>query len=189
MATSPLIVKVLFFDAQGNFTRSWERDFSTASELNSMSTSNLFVNTHHVTRLEGNLPEPEYIQLMPLGALHFITALVLINPHGESMGLSAVWPFGRHEESRTSPAQPILSSAAFLSSIKMSPEEWKQSLTAINPKPNTAMAPIHCSISHRAIPRLKSHYFSSQLFIPALQIFAISDNIPFHVQLMAPLAS
>ncbi|KAK0452431.1 hypothetical protein EV421DRAFT_1888171 [Armillaria borealis] len=73
---------------------------------------------------------------------------------------------------RTRPAQPILSNPAFLSSIKTSPEEWKQSLTTINPKPNTAAAPIHCS-----------------LFIPAVQIFAISDNIPFHVQLTAPLAS
>ncbi|KAK0449746.1 uncharacterized protein EV420DRAFT_762730 [Desarmillaria tabescens] len=73
---------------------------------------------------------------------------------------------------RTRPAQPMLSNPAFLSSVKMSPEEWKQSLMTINPKPNTAAAPIHCS-----------------LFIPAVQIFAVSDNIPFHVQLTAPLAS
>ncbi|KAK0203548.1 hypothetical protein DFS33DRAFT_1261908 [Desarmillaria ectypa] len=73
---------------------------------------------------------------------------------------------------RTRPAQPMLSNPAFLSSVKTSPEEWKQSLTTIKPKPNTAAAPIYCS-----------------LFIPAVQIFALSDNIPFHVQLTAPLAS
>lgn len=62
---------------------------------------------------------------------------------------------------RTRPAQPILSNPAFLSSIKTSPEEWKQSLTTINPKPNTTAAPIHCSVSHRAVPRPKSHFLSS----------------------------
>jgi hypothetical protein len=70
---------------------------------------------------------------------------------------------------RTRPLQPVLSSPfPFLSTVKSSPEEWFQITSTISTKSNT-IGPIDC-----------------HLFIPAVQTFALSDTIPFYLQLIGP---
>ncbi|SJL10153.1 uncharacterized protein ARMOST_13537 [Armillaria ostoyae] len=71
---------------------------------------------------------------------------------------------------RTRPERPTLSIPLF-SGIKSSPEEWSQTLVTVKTKANTRV------------------FLPSQLFVPSVQTFAISDIIPFHVQLSGPLAS
>ncbi|KDQ62637.1 hypothetical protein JAAARDRAFT_189931 [Jaapia argillacea MUCL 33604] len=74
---------------------------------------------------------------------------------------------------RTRPPQPILpSSLSFRSIVKTSPEEWFQVICQMDARTNSGFAPIDC-----------------HLFIPAIQIYAISDTIPFFLQLRAPKES
>ncbi|KDQ62638.1 hypothetical protein JAAARDRAFT_121787 [Jaapia argillacea MUCL 33604] len=74
---------------------------------------------------------------------------------------------------RTRPCQPILpSSLSFRSTVKTSPEEWFQVISQMDARSNSGFAPIDC-----------------HLFIPAVQIYAISDTIPFFLQLRAPKES
>jgi hypothetical protein len=71
------------------------------------------------------------------------------------------------------PQQPILSSPfPFLSTVKSLPEEWFQITTTICPKAISDIEPIDC-----------------HLFIPVVQTFALTDTIPFHLQLIAPSKS
>ncbi|KAG7451594.1 uncharacterized protein BT62DRAFT_991108 [Guyanagaster necrorhizus] len=72
---------------------------------------------------------------------------------------------------RARPERPTLSIPLF-SGIKSSPEEWTQTLVTMKTKVNTRICPVQCN-----------------LFVPSVQTFAISDIIPFHVQLTGPLAS
>ncbi|KAF8916505.1 hypothetical protein CPB85DRAFT_1250904 [Mucidula mucida] len=69
-------------------------------------------------------------------------------------------------------ASDAAESIIVLTSVKTSPEEWRQTLTVVNTKPNVNVQPIHCN-----------------LFIPAVQTFSVSDSIPFHIQMTAPSAS
>lgn len=74
---------------------------------------------------------------------------------------------------RTRPPQPVLSSPfPFLSTVKSLPEEWFQITSTICAKSFSDAQPIDC-----------------HLFIPAVQMFALSDTIPFYLQLIAPSKS
>ncbi|KAJ7495386.1 hypothetical protein FB451DRAFT_1478126 [Mycena latifolia] len=74
---------------------------------------------------------------------------------------------------RTRPGRPIqLPISDFLTDIKVMPEEWRQTTAVLAPRPTCTLPPVHL-----------------QLFIPAVEIFALGDTIPFHVQLTGPVAS
>ncbi|KAF8500873.1 hypothetical protein F5888DRAFT_1677101 [Russula emetica] len=74
---------------------------------------------------------------------------------------------------RTRPSQPVLSSPfPFLDTVKSVPEEWFQITSTIAAKSVSNIEPIDC-----------------HLFIPAVQTFALSDTIPFYLQLIAPSKS
>ncbi|KAJ7488363.1 hypothetical protein FB451DRAFT_1227118 [Mycena latifolia] len=76
---------------------------------------------------------------------------------------------------RTRPGRPIQPAISdFFTDIKVMPEEWRQTTTMLapKPKPKSALAPVHL-----------------HLFIPAAEIFALGDTIPFHVQLTGPVES
>lgn len=68
------------------------------------------------------------------------------------------------------PPQPILPSPfPFLSTIKSLPEEWFQITSTMAVKSHSDILPIDC-----------------HLFIPVVQTFALTDTIPFYLQLIAP---
>lgn len=68
------------------------------------------------------------------------------------------------------PPQPILPSPfPFLSTIKSLPEEWFQVTSTMAVKSRSDIEPIDC-----------------HLFIPVVQTFALTDTIPFYLQLIAP---
>ncbi|KAJ3765586.1 hypothetical protein FB446DRAFT_454237 [Lentinula raphanica] len=58
------------------------------------------------------------------------------------------------------------------SDVKISPEEWHQTMSVIKSRKPAATPAVHC-----------------HLFIPSVRVFALSDTIHFHVQLTGPLAS
>ncbi|KAH7927815.1 hypothetical protein BV22DRAFT_1118028 [Leucogyrophana mollusca] len=74
---------------------------------------------------------------------------------------------------RSRPQTPMLpSDLPFMSTVKSSPEEWHQVVCAMNSVQSSSLAPIQCL-----------------LFIPAIQVYALTDTIPFHLQLRAPRPS
>jgi hypothetical protein len=78
-----------------------------------------------------------------------------------------------------------------LSTIKPSPEEWRQVVSTMRTRPNSRVKPIECHVNGT----LKSSIGHAltiaiiKLFIPSSQIYGVSDAIPFHVQLAGPLSS
>ncbi|EIW74690.1 hypothetical protein CONPUDRAFT_147670 [Coniophora puteana RWD-64-598 SS2] len=70
------------------------------------------------------------------------------------------------------PAPMIPSELPFMSTVKSSPEEWHQIMCSMQSVYSSDLAAIQCC-----------------LFIPAVQIFALSDAIPFHIQFHGPEAS
>ncbi|KAL0956445.1 hypothetical protein HGRIS_002593 [Hohenbuehelia grisea] len=73
---------------------------------------------------------------------------------------------------RSRPHRPILPINSLFSTIKPLPEEWRQIVTEIRPRPDSNLQPISC------------HFF-----IPSVQTFGLSDTIPFHIQLTGSLES
>jgi len=73
---------------------------------------------------------------------------------------------------RTRPNRPIILLDTVFSSIKPVPEEWLQIVANMNTRPNSDMKPIEC-----------------HLFIPSIQTYALTDTIPFHLQLCSSLKS
>ncbi|KAF8200996.1 hypothetical protein BJ912DRAFT_843974 [Pholiota molesta] len=78
---------------------------------------------------------------------------------------------------RTRPNRPIVLLDTVVASIKPVPEEWLQVVSTMNvrPIPNSKlleMRPIEC-----------------HLFIPSIQTFALTDTIPFHLQLCSSIRS
>ncbi|KAH7909826.1 hypothetical protein BJ138DRAFT_1114654 [Hygrophoropsis aurantiaca] len=68
---------------------------------------------------------------------------------------------------RCRPHAPLLPShLPFMSTVKSSPEEWHQVMTIMKTSRASGLTPVECL-----------------LFIPAVQIYALSDTIPFHLQL------
>jgi len=59
-----------------------------------------------------------------------------------------------------------------LSTIKPFPEEWRQLVATMQTRSKSGVDPIEC-----------------HLFIPSVQVYGVSDTIPFHVQLTGPLSS
>ncbi|KAF8271979.1 hypothetical protein EI94DRAFT_1770120 [Lactarius quietus] len=77
-------------------------------------------------------------------------------------------PFTYRSQCR--PPQPILPSPfPFLSTIKSLPEEWFQVTSTMAVKLHSDIQPIDC-----------------HLFFPVVQTFALTDTIPFYLQLIAP---
>ncbi|KAF7367882.1 hypothetical protein MSAN_00852900 [Mycena sanguinolenta] len=68
---------------------------------------------------------------------------------------------------RTHPWRPIQHSSDFLLDVKRMPEEFRQSVTPLLPRPHISTA----------LP------MDLQLFLPTVEIFGLDDIIPFHVQL------
>ncbi|EPQ51099.1 hypothetical protein GLOTRDRAFT_49369 [Gloeophyllum trabeum ATCC 11539] len=74
---------------------------------------------------------------------------------------------------RSRPHRPILSpSLSFRHTMKVAPEEWFQVTSTMPARTGSGVEPLDC-----------------HLFIPAVQIYGISDTIPFYVQLRGPAAS
>ncbi|KAG1748564.1 hypothetical protein EDB19DRAFT_1893674 [Suillus lakei] len=84
---------------------------------------------------------------------------------------SLVVPVCYHPRSR--PHTPILpSDIPFMTTVKSSPEEWYQVLSTMNATQSSRLTPVQCL-----------------LFIPSVQIYPLSETIPFHLQLRAPSSS
>ncbi|KAJ6505343.1 hypothetical protein C8R45DRAFT_817570 [Mycena sanguinolenta] len=75
---------------------------------------------------------------------------------------------------RTRPWRPIQPSSDFLSDVKRMPEEFRQILASLVPRP-----PHTCT----ALP------MDLQLFLPTVEVFGMDDIIPFHVQLTGRVSS
>ncbi|KAG1818490.1 uncharacterized protein BJ212DRAFT_1269010 [Suillus subaureus] len=84
---------------------------------------------------------------------------------------SLVVPVCYHPCSR--PHTPMLpSDAPFMATVKSSPEEWHQVLSSMNATKSSGLTPVQCL-----------------LFIPSVQVYPLSETIPFHLQLRAPSSS
>ncbi|KAJ7121631.1 hypothetical protein C8R44DRAFT_705551 [Mycena epipterygia] len=74
---------------------------------------------------------------------------------------------------RTRPNRPIQPPVSdFLADIKVMPEEWRQTIVRVDPRPKSTLGAVYL-----------------HLFIPTAEIFALCDTIPFHVQLTGPVDS
>ncbi|KAG6850432.1 hypothetical protein H0H93_013304 [Arthromyces matolae] len=76
------------------------------------------------------------------------------------------------DEPRSRANRPILSTPAFYSTLKTCPEEWHQAISGFQSK----------SAKDQSQIQLNAH-----LFIPVSRVYALSDTIPFHIQLTGPL--
>lgn len=84
---------------------------------------------------------------------------------------SLVVPVCYHPRSR--PHTPMLpSDVPFMATVKSSPEEWHQVLYTMDTTKSSRLAPVQCL-----------------LFIPSVQVYPLSETIPFHLQLRAPSSS
>ncbi|KAF9257957.1 hypothetical protein L218DRAFT_1005570 [Marasmius fiardii PR-910] len=70
---------------------------------------------------------------------------------------------------RSRPPRPITIGDCLLSTVKVCPEEWQQSVTSIEPRltGSNSLQSICC-----------------QLFLPSVGVFELKETIPFHVQLV-----
>ncbi|KAF5372109.1 hypothetical protein D9758_005034 [Tetrapyrgos nigripes] len=73
---------------------------------------------------------------------------------------------------RDRPLYAVSSGISFFSSLKIAPEEWHQTVSAIKPRLEGTVPPIDCS-----------------LFVPSLKVYGLSDIIPVHVNLTGPIQS
>ncbi|KAJ7657794.1 hypothetical protein DFH06DRAFT_1044974 [Mycena polygramma] len=73
---------------------------------------------------------------------------------------------------RTRPWRPIQPSTDFLADVKRMPEEFRQVVSQVTPRPKSTVQPIDV-----------------HLFLPMVEIFGLEDTIPFHVQLTGPVSS
>ncbi|KAJ6501830.1 hypothetical protein DFH09DRAFT_1441523, partial [Mycena vulgaris] len=73
---------------------------------------------------------------------------------------------------RMRPWRPTLHPSDFFSDVKIMPEEWRQVVTEMEPRQNSALQPV-----------------DMHLFLPMVETFGLEDTIPFHVQLTGPVAS
>ncbi|KAG2066324.1 hypothetical protein BDR04DRAFT_1170145 [Suillus decipiens] len=82
-----------------------------------------------------------------------------------------VVPICYHPRSR--PHAPMLpSDVPFMTTVKSSPEEWHEVLSTVNATKSSGLTPVQCL-----------------LFIPSVQVYPLSESIPFHLQLRAPSSS
>ncbi|KAJ7780129.1 hypothetical protein DFH07DRAFT_875746 [Mycena maculata] len=73
---------------------------------------------------------------------------------------------------RMRPWRPIQPSSDFFSDVKTMPEEWRQVVWQMKPRPKSSLQPLDL-----------------HLFLPTVEIFGLKDMIPFHVQLTGPVAA
>ncbi|CAK5270920.1 unnamed protein product [Mycena citricolor] len=73
---------------------------------------------------------------------------------------------------RSQPAAPIHPVSDFFLDIKTMPEEFRQIVWQLTPRPKSSVDPLDL-----------------QLFLPASGVFALDDTLPFHVHLSGPRAS
>ncbi|TFK20981.1 hypothetical protein FA15DRAFT_673023 [Coprinopsis marcescibilis] len=71
---------------------------------------------------------------------------------------------------RTRPNRPIVMVDTIFASIKPVPEEWKQLILTMGTRSGSKCRPVEC-----------------HLLLPSIQTFAISDTVPFHLQLRGSL--
>ncbi|TFK44842.1 hypothetical protein BDQ12DRAFT_673669 [Crucibulum laeve] len=89
-----------------------------------------------------------------------------------------LWPASKtyitllHYRPRTRPNRPIFRCDSIFRSIKPVPEEWLQLVSTMNVRPKSKLKPIDC------------HFV-----VPSIQAYALTDSIPFHIQLCSSLAS
>ncbi|KAJ7738244.1 hypothetical protein DFH07DRAFT_752680, partial [Mycena maculata] len=84
---------------------------------------------------------------------------------------------------RTRPARPIQPIVSdFLVDIKVMPEEWTQITTEMQARPKCTVAPLYLNAWSLSLS-------PTALFIPAAEVYALADTIPFHVQLTGPTTS
>ncbi|CAA7259056.1 unnamed protein product [Cyclocybe aegerita] len=69
---------------------------------------------------------------------------------------------------RIRPHRPIVMLDSVFASIKPVPEEWMQVVGKMGVRPKSGMRPIEC-----------------HLFVPSVQTYALSDTIPFHLQIIS----
>ncbi|KAJ6542819.1 hypothetical protein B0H19DRAFT_957893 [Mycena capillaripes] len=73
---------------------------------------------------------------------------------------------------RTRPWRPIQPFSNFPSDVKTMPEEFRQVVSHMEPRPKSTVQPM-----------------DMHLFLPVVEIFGLDDTIPFHVQLTGPVSS
>ncbi|KAJ7149312.1 hypothetical protein C8R43DRAFT_1007654 [Mycena crocata] len=73
---------------------------------------------------------------------------------------------------RIRPCRPIQPSSDFYSDVKIMPEEWRQTISHMKPRPRLCAQPVDL-----------------QLFLPITDTFGLEDIIPLHIQLTGPVAS
>ncbi|KIK98785.1 hypothetical protein PAXRUDRAFT_133498 [Paxillus rubicundulus Ve08.2h10] len=74
---------------------------------------------------------------------------------------------------RSRPHMPILpGDLPFMTTVKSSPEEWHQIMCTVDVSQASTLDPVQCL-----------------LFIPSVQVYALSDTIPFHLQIRGSPAS
>ncbi|KAF7315543.1 hypothetical protein MIND_00069600 [Mycena indigotica] len=70
---------------------------------------------------------------------------------------------------RTRPARPLITEPSFMSSLKVAPAEWHQTLITIPTRPRETIEPVKPITCH--------------FVIPSVQTFCLAESIPFHIQL------
>ncbi|KAK7028851.1 hypothetical protein VNI00_014864 [Paramarasmius palmivorus] len=73
---------------------------------------------------------------------------------------------------RSRPPRPIVGDPDLFSDLKISPEEWHQTLSTVPSRSPGTVSPINCNF-----------------FVPSSKVFSFGDVIPFHIQLSGPLNS
>lgn len=95
---------------------------------------------------------------------------------------------------RSRPYMPIGSDLQpFFSTVKSAPGDWHQVISTVGTTEKSTLKPLECHVrysfvlySHVIPDRVISHL---QLFIPSVQIYALSDTVPFHLHLRGSRAS
>ncbi|KAJ7619585.1 hypothetical protein FB45DRAFT_931157 [Roridomyces roridus] len=73
---------------------------------------------------------------------------------------------------RSSAPMPIQSTSDFFSDLKTMPEEWRQVVSPVAPRPRASVRPLNL-----------------HLFLPSAGTFGLTDSIPIHIQLTGPAES
>ncbi|KAJ7157933.1 hypothetical protein C8R43DRAFT_1180114, partial [Mycena crocata] len=73
---------------------------------------------------------------------------------------------------RMRPWRPIQPSSDFFADVKTMPEEWRQTISHMNPRSKSSAQPVDL-----------------HLFLPMVEIFGLEDTIPLHIQLTGPVSS
>ena len=84
---------------------------------------------------------------------------------------------------RTRPVAPFFPLSCFFSTVKHMPEEWEETALVVEPAAGSKLGCVQCQVIPTPPALVNPFSSSSQLFLPAVKVFALSDKIPFHVLL------